>query len=162
MRFWMIEQGRLRRMVAMPQGMTPIVNVEPARLAGQIETLHRAMQQWAQIEISPGPLTAARVFVGGDGFVAFSADDESEPLPLMAHVGPSQDLAGWLVLLDKWVDQERVLQSARTVWSAQELAGALPFMTPAFLPAELVNLPPQNCAEMARALSALLVQPPVL
>lgn len=158
MRFWMIAQGRLRRMVAMPQGMTPIVNIPPEQLAAEIGLLHLALQEWMRQQLSPGPLVAARVFVGAGGQLAFSADDESEPQPLMVHVGPSLDLAGWLLLLDKWVETERVLQSARAVWSAQELAGALPFMTPAFLPAELVNLPPQNAATLARAVSALLVQ----
>jgi hypothetical protein len=72
-------------------------------------------------------------------------------------VGAAPDLASWIVLLDKWMATQEVIESARAVWSSQELATALPFVTPAFLPASLVSFPPQNWVRAARAIAFSLL-----
>jgi hypothetical protein len=156
MRFWTIEDGRLRRMVALPQGMLPLVHIQPARLMPHLETLHAGLRAWAEQRLSPGLVTPARTFAGSAGQLAFSAGDNEEPARLLVNVGSSPDLAGWLVLLDKRLETTAVLQTAQQVWSAEELAGALPFVTPAFLPAELVAMAPDNWLRVARSLAASL------
>ena len=43
------------------------------------------------------------------------------PAPI-AHVGLAQELAAWLVMLDKWMETFVVIARARAVWNADELA----------------------------------------
>ncbi|MGL4650436.1 MAG: hypothetical protein ACRC1H_13595 [Caldilineaceae bacterium] len=155
----MIEQGRLRKMVALPTGLVPLVQWQPPSLAAAVESLHLSIRSWSEVRLSPGPMLPTRVFAGADGRVAFGAADEVEPTRLLVNVGPSPDIAGWLVLLAKWVETGAVLESASRVWTPVELAGALPFVTPAFLPAELVALPPDNWVRVARALAGVMARP---
>lgn len=159
MRYWMIDQGRLRHMVVLPPGMTLFTETPVAQLEAAAEPMHRNLRAWAEERCTPGPLTPDRVYVGAAGQVAFGVPDDAEPAPLMVNVGASPDLAGWLVLLDKRMATAALLESARRVWSPADLAGALPFVTPAFLPPALVLTPPDNWVRVARALAALLVLP---
>ena len=43
-------------------------------------------------------------------------------------------LASWFVLLDKWMETFVVIARARTVWSPNELATAMIFVNPLWLP----------------------------
>lgn len=67
---------------------------------------------------------------------------DTAPAPL-AQTGMSTTIAAWLLLIDRWMETFVVVARARTIWSPSELAGALTFITPAFLPAELLQINPQ-------------------
>ena len=102
---------------------------------------------------SPGPITPDRIWCSTEGALAIAFDYNAAPRPL-AHVGMAQELAAWLVLLDKWMETFVVIARARAVWSVQELAGALTFTSRPFLPAALIYMPPDNWARVAAALAA--------
>ena len=55
-----------------------------------------------------------------------------------------------------------VLARARTVWSAQQLAAALPFLSPCMLPRPFAQLPPDNWEEVAYGLAATVLDATVL
>jgi hypothetical protein len=120
-----------------------------------VTKLHRSLQDWADLGYAPGPMVPERIWFGTDGTLAFYFAKEQAPQPLL-QVGLAPDLAAWLVLLDKWTETFVVLARARTVWNVQELAGALTFMTPAFLPRALVNQWPDNWASVASALAQVV------
>jgi len=159
MRFWIAGEGGLQRAASLPAGMVLWSQARPERLRVQLGAMHQSLRRWAELRLSPGPIVPARVHVGDQGQLAFSADDDGEPGRLLVNVGSSPDLAGWLVLLDKRLETESVLQTARSVWSTAEMAGALPFVTPAFLPRELVATLPDNWLRVARGLAALVAEP---
>jgi hypothetical protein len=71
------------------------------------------------------------------------------------------DLAAWLVLLDKWMETFVVISRARATWTPLELAGALRFTTPPYLPAPLTTEPPDNWTRVAHALSVAIVDGPL-
>lgn len=109
-----------------------------------ISELLAALRCWQQLKHSPGPLLPQRLWLdtSADGnkvdlYVGFPPDSDPEAL---LQVGLAPDLAAWLVLLDCWMETYVVVARARTIWSADELAHALTFITPAFLPRALVAL----------------------
>lgn len=151
-----VASGALRRSPVLGTGLVLVTQARSFLLPPLAETLHRNLRQWNDLKLSPGPMTPDRVFVGNGGELTFAFAENAQPGPLMSNVGISLDLAGWLVLLDKWIDTSAVVARARTVWSTTEVAGALPFVTPAFLPASLVTYAPDNCARVARALASVV------
>ncbi len=156
-RYFWVEQGQLQSSPQPPVGLMPVANAGAMLLPPLAEPLHRHFRLWGDVGRSPGEITPQRVFVGSGGQLAFAFADGQSPASLFAGVGASPDLAAWLVLLDKWMETAEMIQGARAVWSAQELAGALPFVTPAFLPSVLVAYPPENCARVARTLAHALL-----
>jgi hypothetical protein len=73
----------------------------------------------------------------------------------------AQELAAWLVLLDKWMETFVVIARARSIWSVQELAGALTFTSRPFLPAAIVHMPPDNWERVAQALAQAVGEGPL-
>lgn len=125
--------------------------LQPSRLA----ELHRGFQAWGMASRSPGLVTPDRIWLFPDGGVSFRFARGEQPA-VQSAVGAHAGLAAWLVLLDKYVETSVVLTSARAVWSAVELVGALAFATPALLPAPLLALPPNNWERTARALARVV------
>ena len=135
-----------------PAGMRPIAAVAGQLLPPAITDLHHGLRAWGEIGLSPGVISPERVWCSADGRLAFDFAPKAAPSPV-AHVGLAQELAAWLVMLDKWMETFVVIARARAVWSADELAGALSFATPAFLPRALVYMPPDTWERVATALA---------
>jgi hypothetical protein len=148
-----VDQGRVSRKMAPPDGSVPIHQAGMMLDEALVTALCVKMRAWGDAGLSPGAITPQRVHVGLDGALAFEFVERTGPSAVPSNVGASPDLAGWMVLLDKWVETAAVVASALKVWSTGELAGALPFVTPAFLPDALVVWPPVNWARVARALA---------
>lgn len=155
--YFIVDEGRLRSTIEPPVGLIPIVHGHTMLLPPLAIPLHRNFRTWGDAGFSPGTITPQRSFVGPQGQLAFSFAEGQMPNGLLANVGAAPDLAAWLVLLDKWMATQDVIESARAVWSSQELATALPFITPAFLPASLVSYPPENWVRTARAIAHSLL-----
>jgi hypothetical protein len=122
--------------------------IEPATLA----QWHRSFQAWGKANRSPGLVTPERIWLASEGIVAFHFAQGEQPA-IQSAVGGHAGLAAWLVLLDKSIETQIVLESAGTVWPMTDLAGALAFTAPALLPASLLTMPPQNWERLARALA---------
>lgn len=135
-----------------PAGLHPITALRSGLLPPVISRLHASLHAWGELGLSPGPITPDRIWCNAEGALAFAFERGAAPPPL-SHVGMAQELAAWLVLLDKWMETFVVIARARAVWSVQELAGALTFTSPPFLPAALVYMPPDNWARVAAALA---------
>jgi hypothetical protein len=145
---------------ALPQGARPIAELGAALLPPLITDLHRSLAAWSHVGHRPGPLTADRVWVGQDGtLIVFDAPDR-QSLPLL-HIGMAPELAAWLVLLDKWMETFVVVARARSVWSPPELAGALTFLNPVYLPPALVAQPPNNWERVAQAVAVAVADAPL-
>lgn len=152
MAYWYIQNQQLVQATLPPNGVQPLLGNAHRLLPPLISDLHRSFAMWSHIGYSPGPITAERVWFGADGALSFAFPGATTPRPLL-QVGLAPDLAAWLVLLDKWMETFVVVARARSVWSVSELAAALPFLTPAFLPRKLVNQPPLNWMNVAMALA---------
>lgn len=126
-----------------------------------VGSLHRHLWAWGQAGLSPGPLAAERVWLGPEGALAIAFTSHEKPKPLL-QVGLAPDLAVWLVLLDKWVETFVVIARARAVWSPGDLAAALTFVSPAFLPRRLVQQPPDNWVRVAEALAQAVADGPLV
>jgi hypothetical protein len=149
-----------------PDGAKSILLVGDALLPPLITEMHRNFRAWGDRGLSPGPLDPARVYVGADGALAFAFPDKGTPEQLYpqhlaANIGAARDLAGWLLLLDKWMETFVVLARARHIWTPNELAGALPYLAPIYQPAALIDMPPLNWERVARALATAVVDGPL-
>ncbi|MBX3000550.1 MAG: hypothetical protein KF893_18665 [Caldilineaceae bacterium] len=122
--------------------------IEPATLP----QWHRGFQAWGKANRSPGLVTPERIWLAPEGIVAFHFTKGEQPA-IQSAVGGHAGLAAWLVLLDKSIETQTVLDSAGAVWPSADLAGALAFTAPALLPASLLTMPPQNWERLARALA---------
>jgi hypothetical protein len=149
--YFMTGQG-LTATSAPPKGSRPfraaIEWIEPSSLP----QWHRSFQAWGKASRSPGLVSPERIWLAADKIVAFHFRGKERPT-IQPAVGSHAGLAAWLVLLDKYVETGVVLESAATVWSTADLAGALAFTAPALLPASLLTMPPQNWERLARALA---------
>ena len=142
------------------QGLQPLLGNSQRLLPPLVGALHRSFWAWGQAGLSPAPVIASRVWFGAEGDLAFAFRAGEWPRPLMA-VGVAPDLAAWLVLLDKWMETFVVVARARAVWPVAELAAAMTFTTPAFLPRALVQQPPDNWAGVAAALAVAIADGPL-
>jgi hypothetical protein len=79
----------------------------------------------------------------------------------MLHVGMAPDMATWFVLLDKWMETFVVIARARTVWTPNELASAMTFVNPMWLPKSLLAQPPNNWVRVVRALAVAVSDGPL-
>lgn len=156
MGYYIVEQQRLVHSKTPPAAVKPLKHNLRLLLPPLVSELHASFRAWGAIGYSPGPLSPSRVYFNAQGQVAFFFDDPDRPLPLL-DIGIGADLGAWLVLLDKWMETYVVIARARTTWSLQELASALSFVTPAFLPPRLAAHPPDNWERVAVALSIVLV-----
>ena len=159
MTYYMVEQGLMRRLAQPPIAMRPLASNGQSLLPPTISALHGRFREWGELGFSPGPLRADHTWIDADGGLLFAFSGGRAPRPLL-QVGAAPDLAAWLVLLDKWMETFVVIARARAVWSVGELAGALTFLSPAFLPPALVQQPPDNWARVAQALAEAVADGP--
>ncbi|MEZ4862639.1 MAG: hypothetical protein R3C14_15095 [Caldilineaceae bacterium] len=160
MSYYFIKHDRLNQCEDAPNGAKPLKHNLRLLLPPLVSVLHTNFRAWNTLGYSPGPLLPKRVYYNAQGDLAFYFWDNEQPQPLR-QVGCSPDLAAWLVLLDKWMETYVVIARARTVWQQQELASALTFLTPAYLPAQLVAHPPANWERVAYALATTLADGPI-
>ncbi|MCB9147280.1 MAG: hypothetical protein H6641_00850 [Caldilineaceae bacterium] len=135
--FW-IENQNLQESGRLPQGAQPFAQVGPRLLPPQISALHQAFGQWGALGFSPGEIRAPRIWLTTSSTPVFQFANGRHPQRLM-QVGLARELAAWLVLLDGYMETFVVIARARAHWNVDELAHALVFMTPAYLPPELTN-----------------------
>jgi hypothetical protein len=136
-----------------------------AQMAGSllppiITELHRSLHQWGELGKRPGLLTPDRVWATPAGRLVVYFEEGQAPYPLL-HVGMAPDLATWFVLLDKWMETFVVVARARVVWTPAELASAMTFVNPLWLPKPLLAQPPQNWLRVVRALASAVADRPV-
>jgi hypothetical protein len=160
MAYYYVEQGVLHHQTQPPGAAKPLLGQTERLLPPLISALHRSFQQWAVVNYSPGPVTPERVWFDEHGSLAFLFPGERAPRPLMT-VGLAPDLAAWFVLLDKWMETYVIIARARSIWPVGELATALTFLTPAFLPHDLVYRPPDNWERVAQALAQAVADGPL-
>jgi len=155
--FYTVREGRLFSSLQPPATLRPLLALRSELLPPTISQLHASLSAWGAIGLSPGLITPDRIWgsLAGESTLAFSFDPGCSPQPL-GHLGMAQELAAWLVMLDKWMETFVVVARARAVWRADELAGALSFTTPAFLPRPLVHMPPDNWERVASALAVAI------
>lgn len=154
--YYSIEQDRLVYTQKPPVGMKPLKHNLALLLPPLIGKLHASFRAWQVVGYSPGTIVPNRVYFNDQGQLAFEFESPYRPLPV-SPMGASRDLAAWLVLLDKWMETYVIMARARMVWNVQELASALPFVSPAFLSARLTAHPPHdNWERVAVALSITL------
>ncbi len=146
------ENGQLVATVTLPAGAAPIAAVQQQMLPQQITALHQRFRVWGDAGMSPGPVTPARTWCGADGRLFFKFEEGHSPQPL-THVGLAREVAAWLVMLDLWMETFVIVARARTVWSTGELAAALSFTTPAFLPPALATTGADTWQRVAQALA---------
>lgn len=154
------ENGQLVATVTLPAGAAPIATVQQQMLPPQITELHRRFRAWGDAGMSPGPVTPARTWCGADGRLYFKFAENDSPQPL-THVGLARELAAWLVMLDLWMETFVIVARARTVWSTGELAAALSFTTPGFLPPALVTSGANPWQRVALALARAAAEGPL-
>ena len=159
MPFYTIRAGAVQRADQPPAGCAPLVVQGAAILPPLISELHTNFAAWGRAGVSPGPVCAQRLWVGRDGALAWRFDAETQPRRLN-HVGFAPDLAAWLVLLDQWMETFVVVARARSVWTPSELAGTLPFLSPAYLPAAL-TAQPANWSRVAQAVAIAVIDGPL-
>ncbi len=150
-----IQNGHLQSNPRPPLGHLPFTHAQELLQPALVEALHRSFRAWGDAGFSPGALVPQVVLVAADGSLAILYDGKRRPAPLTQLTGAAPDLAAWLVLLDKSLSTDAVMAPAAGVWTPGELATALPFVTPAFLPEALVRYPPVNWVRVARALAAV-------
>lgn len=154
--FYLICNHQLFSSAQPPAGLRPITAMRSHLLPPIISQLHERLHEWGELGLSPGLITPDRIWCSvadsGEAQLAFRFEPGTSPCPL-THVGLSQELAAWFVLLDKWMETFVVIARAREIWTVQELAGALTFTSKAFLPAALLYMPPDNWQRVAMALA---------
>lgn len=155
MLYYYIEQENLLSSQEPPSGAKPLKHSLGILQPSLVSELHRNFSAWGRLGFSPGLLSPNGVYFNEQGLVAFCYQGADKPHSLL-QIGVGPDLAAWLVLLDKWMETYVVIARARMVWNLHELASALSFVSPAFLPTTLVAHPPDNWERVAVALSHTL------
>ena len=155
-----VRRGVIRRHAQPPRGFVRLLEHPGLLLPPIVSALHESFFAWGLAGYSPGPVTPERIWCTPQGHVAVAFDDRLTPQPLL-QVGQAPDLAAWLVLLDKWMETYVIIARARTIWPPRELAGALTFLTPAFLPASLLAVAPDNWERVATALAIAVLDGPL-
>jgi hypothetical protein len=64
-------------------------------------------------------------------------------------------------LLDKWMETFVIVARARQVWTPDELASAMTFVNPLWLPHALVAQPPNNWERVIRVLATAVADGPL-
>lgn len=135
-----------------PAGAKRLPQMVESLLPPTITELHRSLQSWGKLGKRPGLLTPDRVWATPEGTLVVYFEVGEEPYPLL-HVGMAPDLATWFVLLDKWMETFVIVARARTVWTQDELASAMTFVNPLWLPKPLMTLQPNNWVRVIEALA---------
>jgi hypothetical protein len=160
MNYFGITNGQIRRWPHPPLTMRLWAGNPPEFVPPLIGALHRNFADWGESGYSPGPIIPERIWFGPEGELAFAFADQTAPSPAL-QVGLAPELAAWLVLLDKAMETFVVVARARAVWPVADLARALTFLTPAFLPTALVQQPPDNWQRVAQALALAVADGPL-
>jgi hypothetical protein len=158
--YYHIQNGQMQATFHAPSGSKSFVRIAGELLPPQISQLHEQFQAWGAMGLSPGPVLGHRIWLGPQNELCFHFPGNDEPAPLDA-VGLAPHLAAWLVLLDKWMETFVVIARARAVWTPLELASALCFTCPPFLPPQLMREPPDNWARVAHALAVAVADAPL-
>lgn len=143
-----------------PQEAQRLAQLSKSLLPPLVTELHRSLHSWGTLGKRPGLLTPERVWATPEGTLHIYFEEGQTPYPLL-HIGMAPDLATWFVLLDKWMETHVVVARARTVWTPVELASAMTFINPLWLPASLVALPPNNWEGLLRALAVAVADGPL-
>ena len=138
MSYFSVVDGSLHHTMLPPEDAVRVADGPPFLLPPLISAAHAAFKAWGDAGWSPGPLTPARVWLTPAGVPVVEFRGTQRPAPIL-HVGVAPDLAAWLVMLCQSMEIFVVIARARAVWTPEELAGALSFMTPAYLPPALVR-----------------------
>ena len=160
MAYYSIQGQEVRGEDTLPQSTQTFQQYIEQLSPTRVTIFHQQIQTWGKHNLSPGPMLADRIHVGDDDTLYFEFVKKTKPQPL-TQIGPAPDLAGWLVLLDKFMETYVVIARARTLWTPAELAGALSFTTLALLPKALVHTPPDNWHRVAQALAIAVADGPL-
>ena len=160
MPYYFVRDGSFVAVAQPPAGAQRLAQLGNSLLPPVITELHRSLQQWGVLDKRPGLLTADRVWATPTGTLVVYFEDGQAPYPML-HVGMAPDMATWFVLLDKWMETFVVVARARTIWTPAELASAMTFINPLWLPKALVAQPPNNWERVVRALAVALADGPL-
>ena len=161
MSFYFIHNHTLITANQPPEGAQPLAQLGSSLLPPIVTELHQNLREWSTLGKRPGAFTADRVWATPTGTLVVDFAPGQAPLPLPLPGNAGRDLAAWLVLLDKWMETFVVIARARTVWTPNELASALIFVNPMWLPPALVAQQPDNWLRVARALAVAVADGPV-
>lgn len=159
MKYFSSQNNQVVEHATLPADAVPFGEGIQRVLPPQVSVLHGQIYGWGQSGLSPGPIEPKRMWLTPVGEICFAFSRNKSPQPLM-HIGAAPDVAAWLVLLDVWMETFVVVARARAIWDVDALASALTFMSPGFLPSEVVSLAP-NWAEMARAVALAVADGPL-
>lgn len=160
MSYYFIQDGILRALSSPPLAARPFLAQTDQLLPPRISDLHRSFRQWGEAGYSPGELATNRIWLDGQGNLAFAFAHATMP-PHASDRTIARDLAAWLVLLDKWMETFVVVARARSIWTVAQLGAALPFVTPIYLPLALLQQPPDNWQRLVLALASAVVDGPL-
>jgi hypothetical protein len=160
MPYYFVREANIVSTPAPPAGAQRLAQLGSSLLPPIITELHRSLHTWGSLGKRPGLLTADRVWATAEGLLVVYFEEGQAPYPML-HVGMAPDMATWFVLLDKWMETFVVVARARTIWTADELASAMIFVNPVWLPRALVTQPPNNWERVVRALAVALADGPL-
>jgi hypothetical protein len=160
MPYYFVREHELHATEQPPAGAQRFAQLGQTLQPALITQLHSSLHAWGVLGKRPGLLTQERVWATPDGTLVVHFEAGQSPYPLL-HVGMAPDLATWFVLLDKWMETFVVVARARTVWTPNELASAMTFVNPLWMPRPLVAQPPNNWVRVVRALAAAVADSPL-
>jgi len=160
MPYYFVRDNNLVAAIQAPAAAQRLALLGNSFLPPVITELHRSLHRWGELDKRPGLLTADRVWVTPEGGLVVYFEEGQAPYPML-HVGMAPDMASWFVLLDKWMETFVVVARARLVWTPNELAAAMTFVNPLWLPHALVAQPPNNWARVVRALAMAVADGPL-
>lgn len=160
MPFYFVRDNNLVSASQPPVDAQPLAQLASSILPPTVTELHHSLHAWGTLGKRPGLLTADRTWATPEGTLVIYFEAGEEPYTLL-HVGKGLDLATWLVLLDKWMETFVVVARARTVWTPDELASAMTFVNPMYLPKALMAQPPNNWLRVVQALATALADGPM-
>lgn len=160
MPYYFIRDNALVSTSQPPAGAQRISQLGTTLLPPIITELHQSLHTWGTLGKRPGLLTADRTWATPEGKLVVYFETGQAPYPLL-HVGMGPDMATWFVLLDKWMETYVVVARARTLWTPQELATAMIFVNPMWLPKPLVSQAPNNWLRVVRALAVAVADGPL-
>lgn len=157
--YYYTQNEEITSTLALPATALPFAEGIARVLPPQISDMHMSLARWGQQGMSPGTVTPQRMWLDGAQQVYFGFANGQEPQPLK-QTALAAEIAAWLVLLDRWMETYVVIARARSIWAPDELAGALTFLTPAFLPSAVVQLNP-NWDQVATAVAIAVADGPL-
>lgn len=160
MPYYFVRDNEFFSATDLPAGAQRLSHLGKSLLPPVITELHRNLHHWGLLGKRPGLLTPDRVWATPEGLLIIGFEAGQAPYPLL-HIGMAPDLASWFVLLDKWMETFVIVARARTVWTPNELASAMTFVNPLWLPKPLVAQPPNNWQRVVRALATAVADGPL-